>query len=141
MKDRIKVFLAPFIFLFFFVFPVHASKSFDFSAMNVLWDIVDILENDQDPSELLWNSLVETPGYSTLISYEGQYGLNFLKRNLKLVFKPSLKSDLENSLSDRSIQHFLDFKKNISKVKDFQKWLTDGPVELDIPLWFLFHSD
>ncbi|MCJ7580268.1 MAG: hypothetical protein MUP98_07010 [Candidatus Aminicenantes bacterium] len=96
------------------------SGGFDFSAIDRLWDIVSVLEKDQEPLEAAWEALVRTPGYAALISNEWSYNLDFLKRNLRLVFKPSLSSELEKNSQNRAVRHFLELKEKKTALQEFQ---------------------
>ena len=53
------------------------TGGFDFTAIDRLWDIVSVLEKDQEPLEDAWEALVRSPGYAALISHEGYYNLDF----------------------------------------------------------------
>jgi hypothetical protein len=94
--------------------------NFDFSAIDRLWKIVSVLENDREPSEEDWDALVRTPGYAALIAHERGYGLDFLKRNLRFVFKPSLAGDLEKAPRSSGLRHFLDLKAKKTALLEFQ---------------------
>lgn len=107
----------------------NQSSSFDFSAMDKIWEIISILKRNEEPSEDIWDSLIRTPGYVALISYESYYGLDFLKRNLRLVFKPSMAEELEKVRDNRSVRHFLDVKKKQEEIKDFQAKIQNPSVE------------
>ena len=96
------------------------TGGFDFSAIDRLWDIVSVLEKDQEPLEAAWEALVRTPGYAALISNEWYYNLDFLKRNLRLVFKPSLSSELEKESQNRSVRHFIELKEKKAALQEFQ---------------------
>lgn len=96
------------------------TGGFDFSAIDRLWDIVSALEKDQEPLETAWEALVRTPGYAALVSHERYYNLDFLKRNLRLVFKPSLSSELEKESQNRSVRHFIELKEKKAALQKFQ---------------------
>lgn len=108
-----------------------ANSGFDFSAMDKIWGIISILERDEEPPEQVWADLVRTPGYSVLIFHERRYGLDFLKRNLRLVFKPSREAELKAALSkDASymLNSFISHKNEMSCVMRAVEQLRDGQV-------------
>jgi hypothetical protein len=96
------------------------TGGFDFSAIDRLWDIVSVLEKDQEPLEAAWEALVRAPGYAALVSHERYYNLDFLKRNLRLVFQPSLSSELEKESQNRSVRHFIELKEKKEALQKFQ---------------------
>lgn len=53
--------------------PKPIPLGFDFSAIQPFWNIMDTLAADQEPSADLWNSVLGTPGYQTLIEHEFKY--------------------------------------------------------------------
>jgi hypothetical protein len=105
-----------------------AAGKFDFSAIDRLWKIVAVLESDREPADEEWEGLVRTPGYSALIAHEGSYGLAFLKRNLRLVFKPSQAGELEKANKSRAALHFLDLKAKKAALMEFQSRLQNPAV-------------
>ena len=107
---------------------VHTS-CFDFSAMDKIWGIISILERDEEPSEDAWTALIRTPGYAALISHEHHYGLDFLKRNLRLIFKPSRAEELKKVAHDGSVGHFIGLKEKRAALKDFQVRLQNPSVQ------------
>jgi hypothetical protein len=116
------------------------ADGFDFSAMDKIWEIISILERDEEPPDNAWVDLTRTPGYAALILHEKYYGLDFLKRNLRLVFKPSLHEELEKDSQNRSVRHFLDLKEREAEIKAFQVRLQNPsakaePLKLLKP-WF-----
>ena len=96
------------------------TRGFDFSAIDRMWGIVSVLEKDQEPSEDAWEALVRTPGYAALVSREWYYNLDFLKRNLRLVFKPSQSNELEKVSQNRSVRHFIKLKEKKADLQKFQ---------------------
>ena len=114
------------------VFEEREQRSgFDFSAMDKIWEITSILEQDEEPSEDMWNSLIRTPGYAALISHERYYGMDFLKRNFRLVFKPSMAEELKKAKNNRSVQHFLDLKEKEAEIKNFQQQIQNPSVQAE----------
>lgn len=107
------------------------AGGFDFSAMNKIWEIISILERDEEPADDAWVDLTRTPGYAALILHEKYYGLDFLKRNLRLVFKPSLKEELKKASQNRSVRHFLGLREREAEIRDFQARLQNPSVKAE----------
>ena len=74
---------------------IAPTGGFDFSAMDKIWEIISILERGEDPPENAWVDLIRTPVYASLVLHEHHYGPNFLRQNLRLVFKPSMADGLK----------------------------------------------
>jgi len=102
---------------------------FDFSAIDRLWAIASALERDEEPAPDAWDALVRTPGYAALIAHERGYGLDFLQRNLRLVFKPSLAADLAKAPRTVALRHFLDLKDRRAALQAFQARVQQSGVE------------
>ncbi|MFN8573739.1 MAG: DUF5700 domain-containing putative Zn-dependent protease [Gemmatimonadaceae bacterium] len=96
------------------------AGAFDFSAMDRLWAIVSVLESDREPASGEWDQLARTPGYTALIAHEPKYGVDYLQRNLRLVFKPSLAGELANAQPSEALRHFLDLKAKKADLQAFQ---------------------
>jgi hypothetical protein len=105
-----------------------SAGAFDFSAVDRLWAIVSVLEGDGEPTAEDWDGLVRTPGYAALVAHERGYGLDFLTRNLRLVFKPSLSGELEKAPRSNALRHFLELKEKKAVLKAFQAKVQQAPV-------------
>lgn len=93
----------------------YHNSNFDFSAIPKFWHIVDLLSENNEPSESEWNDLFDTPGYKVLTGQE--FPKKFFKKNFRLAFKPSLKNELNEKLrkSDREsyyLHYYLKVKNN-----------------------------
>jgi len=115
-------------------------SGFDFSAMDRIWDIISILEQDKEPPEEAWMELIRTPGYAALAFHERRYRLDFLKQNLRLVFKPSMAEELGKHSESRPVRHFLEFKDKREAVRDFQIQMQNPSAQAEAMLllkpWF-----
>jgi len=105
------------------------TRGFDFSAMDKIWEIISILEHDEEPPEEAWTGLIRTPGYAALVLHERGYGLNFLRQNLRLVFKPSMADELKKRSDSRAVRHFLEFKEKREAIRNFQVRMQDPSVQ------------
>jgi hypothetical protein len=73
----------------------------DFSAVDQIWKVVDVLSTDTEPSEEQWRSLLATPGYRLAQSAVGEG----MRENLEIAFRPSLRAARDSLLrldSDRA---------------------------------------
>jgi len=48
----------------------HADLVFDFTAIDLFWDIQTTLAADEEPTEQQWQALFDTPGYRALTASE-----------------------------------------------------------------------
>jgi hypothetical protein len=108
---------------------ISLDRGFDFSAMDKIWEIISILERDEEPPEEAWTDLIRTPGYAALVLHEPRYGLDFVKQNLRLVFKPSMGDELKKGSESRSVRHFLEFKEKSEAIRDFQVQMQNPSVQ------------
>ena len=100
------------------------NPNFDFSSMDRFWEIVSILEGDQEPTTEQWDSLFETPGYAVLTKSE--FKKEFFIRNFRLTFMPSNAEELEEELRNgrnRFVKHYVRLKNMKEEIKRQQKWL------------------
>ena len=106
-------------------FAQDRNSNFEFSGIDQFWGIVKTLESDREPNNNEWNKLFDTPGYKVLTS--GEFNPEFFKQKFRLVFKPSLKSELENELnSGRDIyhlKHYMKVRDNKEKIREQQSRL------------------
>jgi len=63
------------------------ANTFDFSAIDPFWEIMDTLSSDLEPSDQLWNELFCTPGYKTLTEIE--FPVNWMKSYMQHGVMPS----------------------------------------------------
>lgn len=103
-----------------------SNNNFDFSGMDQFWKIVKTLESNREPSKSDWNQLFSTPGYKILTS--GEFNKQFFIDNFRLVFKPSNRKKLEESLKNKKylhhLNHYIKVRDNKNLIKDQQKLLT-----------------
>jgi hypothetical protein len=78
--------------------------SLDFSGVEKFFHIVGMLEKDIEPSPTAWDSLFITPGYEVLS--ESEFSRQFFIENFSLVFMPSKRNELEESLEETKDRPF-----------------------------------
>ncbi len=118
---------------------------YDFSGIDLFFKIADSLLNDIAVDDRTWDALFETEGYRALKNNDG------IRNNIILTFKPSYGQKLDSLIPvanywwKRDLNHLIDVKKNLTKLKvyreqlDIQKVLKNGsamakayiPQELD----------
>jgi len=72
------------------------SAQVDFSGLDTFWEIVSILEKDNNPPAELWKKLFTTPGYAALTKSE--FRREFFIKRFELAFMPSRKSERDEHL-------------------------------------------
>lgn len=106
------------------------NPTFDFSGTESFWSIVEILEQDKDPSGSQWDSLLSTSGYHALTASE--FDPDFFIEYFTLAFKPSRKDKLQELMKDpakkRYLQHYLEARKRKSELIRQQKKLQSEPI-------------
>ena len=100
---------------------------FDFSGMDIFWEIFDLLQADREPTEELWDRLFATPGYAVLVKSE--FTRDFFISRFRLAFKPSLAEELEKEPGQDKhgfLSHYLTVRKNPGAIKRQQQLLASG---------------
>jgi len=69
------------------------TYSFDFSAIGPFWALMDTLQTDTEPSDGLWEEMLETPGYKTLIARE--FPEDWIKSYLRHGIMPSAQAEYQ----------------------------------------------
>jgi len=77
-----------------------AQSSLDTSSLQHFWQVYEILHDDREPSDSIWNALWATPGYALLETRERRR--TTLTRAMRLAFRPSLRSEKEAALRENS---------------------------------------
>ncbi len=72
------------------------SAQVDFSGLDTFWEIVSILEKDDNPPAELWEKLFTNPGYTALTKSE--FRREFFIKRFELAFMPSRKSERDKHL-------------------------------------------
>ena len=94
------------------------NPNFDFSGIYEFYKIVNILEQDREPTSTQWNSLFRTPGYKVLTS--GEFTKDFFKRNFRLVFMPSKEKELNEKLKkgyySQHLAHYIKVRDNKNRM-------------------------
>jgi len=115
-----KAYILLFVFFQSLSFLQGKNPNFEFSGIDKFWDIIRILERNDEPTEKEWKSLFNTPGYKVLTRRE--FSQKFFKDNFRLVFQPKKKKELEIALKNgKNRNHLLHYKKvrdNKQKIKD-----------------------
>jgi hypothetical protein len=73
------------------------DASFDFSALPLFWQTVDILEQDRMPTDAEWTVLFDHPGYRQ-IERQAQRG-RVIRDVMPLVFMPSRQAARDSMLA------------------------------------------
>lgn len=71
---------------------------FDFSGLEKFWEVLTLLEKDEEIPPELWAQLFGTPGYAVLTKSE--FSVEFFIKRFKLSFMPSRRKDLEDVLEN-----------------------------------------
>lgn len=125
LNSKLSVLLTVLI-LFPTIFNVSAQNknpNFDFSGIKQFWNIVDILKQNQYPTNNQWHNLFNTPGYKVLTHQE--FPKNFFKNSFELVFMPTKKKDLDKALkrgiNTNHLLHYIKVKNNRAKINEQMK--------------------
>jgi hypothetical protein len=68
------------------------ANDLDFSGINELWRVVDILTQDQQPSDAQWQALLTTPGYQMAQLVVGPA----IREDIELAFRPSRRAAFDS---------------------------------------------
>lgn len=71
------------------------SIKIDVTPMEQLFEIMNILKQDKEPTESQWKALLATPGYKTMLKNETNRGPLFYTDCIRIACKPSLNSQYE----------------------------------------------
>jgi len=125
-------------FILIFIFIACSSnenlnQNFEFSGVYKFWEITEILEKNNVPSENQWNFLFRTPGYKVLI--ENEFEKEFFIKNFKLVYIPSkmdsLNEKLRKGIDKKYLQHYMKAKESKAELKEQIKVLKNNPYSKD----------
>ena len=124
----IKIFVIVLI-LFVANFGQGVNPNFDYSGVYKFYDIVEILERNQEPTSKQWNDLFNTPGYKVLTN--GEFTKEFFKKNFRLVFMPSKEKELNKELKRKSnlwhLNHYIKVRDNKEKIIEQLHNLQNNP--------------
>lgn len=106
------------------------KNNFDFTGMDIFWEIVDYLENDQSAPEELWEKLNKHPGYRTAMDVE--FGKNYFKYFYELAFMPSKIEERDARIKRGGffgpyLEHLIEYKDHENDLKKLQIKLTGSP--------------
>jgi hypothetical protein len=114
--------------------PLAASdgSAVDFSGIELFWQIVDLLSQDEEPSPELWRALFATPGYRALTRSE--FEPSFFQGSFRLAYMPSLSDSLATALEEgrdgRLLRHYRQVEERRAELEAFAKDLKrSGPME------------
>lgn len=77
-----------------------AQSGLDTSSLQHFWQVYEILHDDREPSDSIWNALWATPGYALLETRERRR--TALTQAMRLAFRPSLRSEKEAALREEN---------------------------------------
>lgn len=76
----------------------NCNPNFEFTGIYELWEIIDILKQDEKPTQKQWEDLVYSPGYSEIIKRE--LDTKTFPELLTLTFMPSKAKELQEIFND-----------------------------------------
>ena len=100
----------------------NQKENFDFTGVQKFWEVIEILQNDLEPTDEIWNELFETPGYKEFTSRE--MSSEKMKNYIRLAAMPSKSEELmswinENNWEKRFPLHFKEVIKNRNEIDAF----------------------
>jgi len=75
--------------------PAHFRLRIDTSAMARIFQLMERLERDEEPSQADWDALLGTAGYRTMLLRERSRGPLFYSDNLRISCKPSMAKEYD----------------------------------------------
>lgn len=85
------------------------QPTFDLSALDAFWPVVEILQQDLEPPVEMWDALFDTPAHRVLV--EEDMTPVYFERMLNLVYRPALRASRDAALSDPqygpALDHFV----------------------------------
>ncbi len=87
--------------------PSHIAN-FDFSALDLFWQVVDLLKQGGEPDSALWDKLFACPGYAALTASE--FTTEFFQAEWRLAFHPDQDQERmarQEAGKDRFLRHYL----------------------------------
>lgn len=103
------------------------SNYIDMSAMEYVWNIINKLEKNIQPSEKDWEDMFACGGYKAL----GNWNNDNIRKNFELVFTASRKEDLKAALLTTNYWWKRDLT-HLIKVKEQQQVLKKYQTEVDV---------
>ncbi|MCK4578259.1 MAG: hypothetical protein KAU50_05680 [Candidatus Marinimicrobia bacterium] len=109
-----------------------ANPNFDFTALDLFWEITGQLQKNVDPDEALWDSLFNTAAYQSLA--EVGFSTAEFRGNVTLVFRTD-QAELLNQLlktgSDGQLRHLVQVRNRQAELRKHQSWVSSAPVMLE----------
>lgn len=88
---------------------VADGSGVDVSGIDLFWQVVDTLSQDEEPSSELWHALFATPGYRALT--QSEFEQSFFRESFRIAYMPSFESSLSSSLEEgnnaRLLEHYV----------------------------------
>lgn len=75
-----------------------SQPHFDLSSIEQFLDVTTLLSEEIEPSTAQWDALLNSSGYHTLRTHEPGYSPSFFKEYFSLVFRPSMRDQLNTKL-------------------------------------------
>lgn len=89
----------------------------DVSGLDVFWDVTEILQRDEEPSDSLWDAMWNTPGYALFERFERRRST--LTRAMRLAYKPSLRAEADSVLTQPGwVSFVLPHLREIPRLRD-----------------------
>ncbi|OFY03345.1 MAG: hypothetical protein A2W99_16475 [Bacteroidetes bacterium GWF2_33_16] len=116
---------------------IKGNPNFCIEGILEFFKIVDILKKDEMPTDEMWSTFIESPGYKELARLE--FGKNYFRDLLTVIFKPSEKEKLNEVIEKYkkkgdyyswallpTIEGFREAEKNRSELLDFAAYLSSA---------------
>ena len=78
--------------------PQGLSLNIDVSSMEGIFEIMNTLGRDEEPSDTQWKALLATPGYAAMLKYETNRGPLFYMNCIRIACKPALSAEYETAV-------------------------------------------
>lgn len=106
------------------------TSNFDFSGMDIFWEIVEYLEKDIEAPEELWGKLDNHAGYKTAMDIE--FGNNYFKSFFEMAYMPSMQEKRNERIKRGGffgpyLEHLVKYKDHKIELKELQVSLSNSP--------------
>lgn len=112
---------------------INTISHFNFEAVYDYWEVVDSLKNNQYPSDILWDKLLNHQGYKVIESANGTTP-EMIKERLEICFYPQNKKTKDSLLKygdvfQKSIYlHLIETDQSRESLKKHIDWIRDQKV-------------
>lgn len=99
------------------------EPEFDFSSIDLFFEIHNLLQAGKTPVSEQWDTLFETPGYQSLA--KGEFQKKFFKDNYTLAFNPDRAETLAKMMKEPEGRYLEHYQRFSSEIESFQTYLED----------------